>query len=103
MPYPSSALIPPPLPSLPSSLLSLFSSCFSPPPSPPPSLPTVSSLTPPTLVIRSRVFRELQLMVWIKPQELEDDLTYRVGVGWEAGQLIQEFGPNSSEIGDSQV
>lgn len=42
-------------------------------------------------------------MVWIKPQELEDDLTYRVGVGWEAGQLIQEFGPNSSEIGDSQV
>lgn len=42
-------------------------------------------------------------MVWIKPQELKDDLTCRVGVGWEARQLIQEFGPNSPEIGDSQV
>ena len=73
------------------------------PSSPPPSLPTASPLTPPTPVIRSRVFRELQLMVWTKPQELKDDLTCRVGVGWEAGQLIQEFGPNSPEIGDSWV
>ena len=42
-------------------------------------------------------------MVWIKPQELKDDLTYRAGVEWEVGQLIQEFGPNSPEIGDSRI